>query len=133
MPAKAMRNVDPLINRLSTNVDRELLQAFRQRALLAGQTDARYLRHLIAEDAGKAVATPPLKRRQMQRVQLDALAHEVNQLGLQFRKIGVNVNQLAKQANAGMVPVTRAEAVRAMTQLDLAMSQALAVLERALA
>lgn len=133
MPAKATRKLYPLANRLSTNVDQKVLEAFREKAVAAGLSDARYLRQLIEADVGSAVAAPALKRRQMQQMHSDALAHEINQVGLLLRKVGVNVNQLAKQANAGMVPITRTEAVHMMTEIELAMSRALAALERVLA
>ncbi len=96
-------------------------------------SDARYLRHLIEKDIGVASPTEKLKRRTESRVARDNLAHEVNVLGLHFRKLGTNVNQLAKQANTGMVPISREEAIYMMNQIQLGMSQALAVLERALA
>lgn len=133
MPAKETRKANPLANRLSTNVDQKVFKAFRDKAVAAGMTDARYLRQLIEADAGLASAMPAMKRRQMQRMQFDALAHEINQVGLHARKIGVNVNQLAKQANTGMVPLTRAEMVHMMTEMELLASRALAALERVLA
>lgn len=133
MPAKDTRKDNPLERRVSTNLDEGLHQAFLERAKSAGMSDARYLRHLIETDVGAASTRSEPRRRSMQRMQLDSLAHEVNEVGLHIRKVGVNVNQLAKQANAGMVPVTRDEAVHMMTELELAMSRAVAVLERALA
>lgn len=133
MPAKATFKVNPLENRLSTNVDQTLLSSFREKAVAAGLSDARYLRQLIEADAGAGVSTPTLKRRQLQQAQADALAHEINQVGLQLRKVGVNVNQLAKQANAGLVPISRTEAIHMMTEIELALSRTLAALERVLA
>lgn len=132
MPAKDTRKANPLEHRLSTNVDEALHAAFLERAKAAGLSDASYLRHLIAVDAGAASAAD-LKRRNLKRVSLDNLAHEVNQVGLHIRKVGVNVNQLAKQANSGMVPISRDEAVHMMSELQLAMSRAIAVMERSLA
>jgi hypothetical protein len=131
MPAKDTRKANPLEHRLSTNVDDALHAAFLKRAEAVGLSDASYLRHLIALDVGAASAED-LKRRNLKRVGMDNLAHEVNQVGLHIRKVGVNVNQLAKQANAGMVPISRDEAVRMISELELAMSRAIAVMERAL-
>jgi hypothetical protein len=54
-------------------------------------------------------------------------------VGVHLRKVGVNINQLAKQANAGMVPISRQEAVNMMTELQLIMTLARAALERSLA
>jgi hypothetical protein len=133
MPAKATRKSNPLNLRISTNVDLKLRKAFLDRAAGAGMSDARYLRYLIEADAGLASPTKSIKRRTEGRVAQDNLAHEVHQVGLHIRKVGTNVNQLSKQANTGMVPITRAEAVQMMQQLQLAMGRALSVLERVLA
>lgn len=134
MPAKATRKANPLTCRVSTNLDQKLMQSFRIQAEVSGLSDAMYLRRLVENDVGVVrQATPALKRAQLQRAQKDALAHEINLAGLHIRKLGVNVNQLAKQANTGLVPISRAEAVHMMTQIELAMSQTLAALERTLA
>jgi hypothetical protein len=133
MPAKGTRKTAPLRHRLSTNVDAKLQQTFLSRAAAAGMSDAHYLRHLIEADAGINAATPLIRRRNLKRQQLDTLAHEVNMVGVQLRKVGVNLNQLAKQANAGMVPISRQEAVTVMTELQLIMTLARAALERSLA
>lgn len=133
MPARGTRKASPLAHRISTNVDSKLHQAFLARASSTSMSDARYLRHLIEQDVGVASATPSVRRRTLQRQQMDALAHEVNMLGVQLRKVGTNVNQLAKQANQGMAPVSRREIVDLMTDLNLTMNLAQAVLEKALA
>lgn len=133
MPAKGTRKSAPLRHRLSTNVDGKLQQAFLSRASSAGMSDAQYLRQLIESDASVGGAAKLIRRRNQKRLQLDGLAHEVNLVGVQLRKLGVNVNQLAKQANAGMVPISRQEAVSMMTELQQLMSLTRAALERALA
>lgn len=133
MPAASFRKVNPLNRRVSSNLDAKLYATFVARAASAGMSDASYLRHLIEKDAGEVSPTKQLKRRTESRIARDNLAHEVNALGLQFKKVGTNINQLAKHANQGLVAVTREEAVYMMNQLQLAMSKALSVLERALA
>lgn len=98
MPAASYRKRDPLNRRVSTNLDGKLRAAFLARASAAGMSDARYLRHLIEQDAGVASPTEKLRRRTESRIARDNLAHEVNVLGLHFRKIGTNINQMVKQA-----------------------------------
>lgn len=132
MPAASYRKSNPLNRRVSTNLDGKLHAALVARAEAVRMSDARYLRHLVEKDLGVASPTEKLKRRTEARIAQDKLAHEVNVLGLHFRKIGTNINQLAKQANSGMVPISREEALYMMNQIQLGMSQALAVLERAL-
>lgn len=133
MPARGTRKSNPLTHRLSTNVDGKLLSAFHARAVATNMSDAQYLRHLIETDTAVTQQTPMLRRRSQQRMQLDGLAHEVNRLGIDVRKVGVNINQLAKQANTGLVPISRGEAVTMMSELQLVMNRAVAALERVLA
>jgi hypothetical protein len=52
---------------------------------------------------------------------------------MQIKKLGTNINQLARQANAGMVPISRAEVIYMLNQHQVVMSKAIAALERALA
>lgn len=50
------------------------------------------------------------------------LAAELAVVTYQLRKIGANLNQLAKQANAGMVAITRVEMDGALASVDEAVS-----------
>ena len=54
---------------------------------------------------------------------------EVHQLAMQIKKLGTNLNQLAKQANTGMVPISREEILYILNQHQLLMSHALSMFE----
>lgn len=93
-------------------------------------TQARYLRSLILHE----VLSEPKPRTAARNVLArDLLAHEVNNLGLQVRRLGVNINQMSKQANTSMVPLERSEVIYMLNQLQLLTSAARGALERVLA
>ena len=58
---------------------------------------------------------------------------ELHELAMQIKKLGTNVNQLAKQANQGMVPIERREITYMLNQHQLVMSNAIAAIEKSLA
>lgn len=107
----------------------------QQRALLdvqadaAGMTLARYIRECALAAAGGPDAP---KRPSVQRSRKHELTFaEVHELAMQVRKVGVNLNQLAHQANAGMVPLKREEVVYIQNRIQILLSEAHAALERA--
>lgn len=62
-----------------------------------------------------------------------ALAQELARLEYQWKKLGTNINQLAHQANVGLVPLRQAEVDYILNQHQLLFSASRATLERLLA
>jgi hypothetical protein len=94
-----------------------------------GLPKATFMRHAIEVAVGDAQKIPSRKRG----AEIDRLVHQMNLLMVQVKKLGTNVNQLTKQANQGMVPITLAEARYMMNQLQLLQSAAKASFEKVLA
>lgn len=93
-------------NRVRSYMTDGELAAFKALCAAHATTEAQMVRTLVmAAVAGqKPPAPPPEKTRQM-----DDLIHHINALHIQLRKIGTNLNQVARQANTGLVPVSRNE------------------------
>lgn len=75
--------------------------------------------------------TPPPKRKAA--VSRNDLAHGVAMLAFQIKKAGNNLNQLAKQANNGLVPITRNEVLHFMEMHQRVLTLTTATLEKVLA
>lgn len=82
------------------------LQAFKALCATHGTTEAQMLRSLVM--AAVAGQKPPAPRPEKAR-QVDELIAGINGLHIQLRKVGTNLNQIARQANTGLVPVSRNE------------------------
>lgn len=93
-------------NRVRSYMTDAELDAFRRLCTAHSTTEAQMVRTLVAAAVQKQAppSPPPQKARQM-----DELIHLINGLHLQLRKIGGNLNQIAHQANTGLVPVSRDE------------------------
>jgi hypothetical protein len=131
MPAKGTRKREPRERLVKTRLTQHEADALAVLARTCHMTQAGYVRGLIASELVAVLHRPkPRKRAALER---DALAREVNQLGMQIRKLGVNVNQLARQANTSLVPLERGEVVYVLNQLQLLTSETRATLERVLA
>jgi hypothetical protein len=91
--------------RLKTTFTPKEKQRIASFAAAHGMTRAEFMRHVVLAATGQQPRPP--RKRQRDR---DALLHTLSVLATQIKKLGTNINQLAHQANAGMVPVTRAEA-----------------------
>ncbi len=129
MPAKGFQKREPLDRRVKVQFTNAQFAQVDQRAAACGLTNAGYLRALALNDAG--VAEKPVKadRNRSQTLQLA----EVHQLAMQVKKLGVNFNQLARQANSGMVPLTRAEITYFSNQHQLMLAKIAAMFEKMLA
>lgn len=91
-------------------------------------TEASYIHQAVLACWGKEPKPRPQKNADKYK-----LAATLQHVAFQVKKLGVNVNQLAKQANNGMVPVTRAEVHYLLNQHQMLMSRAIAAIERVLA
>lgn len=105
-----------------TPSQRERLDA---EARLAGLTQSKYMRQCALACWGEAEKPKPIKA--ADRI---ALTNAIGVLGLQVKKLGTNVNQLAKQANAGLVPIKRSEVEYVLGQLQIILSMSAAAVEK---
>ena len=132
MPASGHSKTDPLSNRIKVQFTDAQAEALAQQADATGQTVAGYIRGTVlatlAEHAEKG-GRPRSARHHAALLQLA----EIHALAMQIKKLGPNINQIARQSNAGMVPITRAEVIYMLNQHQVVMSKAIAALERALA
>ncbi len=99
-----------------------LLQAA---ANAAGLTECAYMHAAILAAVG--LASPPKPTKNSGR---HAMAQELSRLAYQWKKLGNNVNQLAHQANAGMVPIRRVEVDYVLNQHQLLFSECKALMEK---
>jgi hypothetical protein len=93
-------------NRVRTYMTDAELATFKALCAAHGTSEAQLIRSLVlaAAKGQKPPPPPPEKVRQ-----LDDLIHVLNGLHLQLRKAGTNLNQVARQINTGLVPVSRNE------------------------
>lgn len=74
---------------------------------------------------------PPPRRRHV--VSKNELAHEISMIAFQLKKIGNNLNQMAKQANTGLVPITEREIYYFLNMHQRILTMSSAALEKVLA
>lgn len=124
MPTKAptARLTRPIKSRYTASEFEEI----KAEARLRGMTDAKYQKALVMK-ARNAAPMPASKRRGRG---TDALVHELHQVGLQLKRIGVNFNQLTKQGNQALVPITRREAEYFMHHFQLALARVTSTVEK---
>lgn len=130
MPAKGTHKRDPLDRLVKTRLTEDQAIALAELAKSCQMTRARYVRQLIEGALQGAVQHPKPRSRAFR--EREQLACAVNALGLQAKRLGNNVNQLARQANTGLVPVKRSEIVYTLNQLQVLTSAARTALERVL-
>ena len=128
MPPKGFVKPEPVDRRLKVGLRASDYDRVSARAADAGMTVAAYVRHLVAMDLGQASA--PAKPRTDRRT-MELLA-EVHMLAMQVKKIGTNVNQMARQANTGFVPLTVPEMRVMQAQVAAAMESAVALFDKVL-
>ncbi len=75
--------------------------------------------------------TPPPKRKHV--VSKNELTHEISMIAFQLKKIGINLNQMAKQANTGLVPITEREIYYFLNMHQRVLTMSSAALEKVLA
>ncbi len=74
---------------------------------------------------------PPPKRKAV--VSKNELAHEISMIAFQLKKLGNNLNQMAKQANTGLVPITEREIYYFLNMHQRVLTMSSAALEKVLA
>jgi hypothetical protein len=94
----------------------------------AGLLQQDYMRHAVR--AALTQAPPPKRKASVTR---NELAHEISMIAFQLKKAGTNLNQIAKQANTGLVPITRAEVIHFMNTHQRVLTLSVAALEKVLA
>ncbi|MFO0734203.1 MAG: plasmid mobilization relaxosome protein MobC [Nitrospiraceae bacterium] len=107
MPAKGFTKPEPLSTRIKVGLSDDVAGRLDAKAAAASMTVARYVRSLIEHDLGDRQSKPTVARNHATML----LLAEVHTLAMQIKKLGTNVNQIAHQVNAGVVPVTTAEMV----------------------
>jgi hypothetical protein len=127
------KNSNALSQRVKVQFSSAQQQAVDARADAVGMTTAGYLRSLALQDLDLARgAEAPSSKKARQHATMLQVA-ELHALAMQVKRLGTNVNQMAKQANSGMVPITRPEVIYILNQHQLLMSQATAAVEKMLA
>ena len=94
----------------------------------AGLTETAFMHAAILSAVGLAAPVRPNRNSGRH-----AVAQVLARLEFQWRKLGTNINQLAHQANAGLVPLRRAEVDYLLNQHQLLYSDSKATLEKLLA
>jgi len=130
MPARGHRKSDQLDAVLKIRLSRAQRRQVDALAEVCGVTSSALVRDLFDQAlAGAGAIKPPKPARNHESL---LRAAEVHQLAMQVKKLGTNINQLARQANAGMVPLSRAEVQYMLNQHQLLISRAIAYVEKAL-
>ena len=93
-------------NRVRSYMTDEELQQFKALCTAHATTEAQMVRTLVL--AAAKTQRPPSPKPEKLR-QLDELLAQLNGLHVQLRKVGTNLNQIARQANTGLVPISRNE------------------------
>ncbi|MFD0986154.1 plasmid mobilization relaxosome protein MobC [Methyloligella solikamskensis] len=119
-------------NRIKVQFTDAQAEALARQADATGQTVAGYIRGTVLATLEETAEKGGRARSARQHAAMLQLA-EIHALAMQIKKLGTNINQLARQSNAGMVPITRAEVIYMLNQHQVVMSKAIAALERALA
>ena len=127
MPPKGSRRPDALTCRKRVSVTPALDDKIGAEARARGMTEAEWMREVLNAAVG---STPAPRRHPLHKTADTLVPHEINQLWRQIKKLGTNVNQLAHQANLGMVPIKRVEIEYMLNRHQLVFSLSIAVLER---
>ena len=130
MPARGYQKHDQLDAILKLRVTTAQREEIDDLAGRCGVTSSALVRDLIGQALSGAETLQPPKPA-CNRESLLRTA-EVHQLAMQVKKLGTNINQLARQANAGMVPLSRPEVQYMLNQHQLLISRAIAAIEKAL-
>lgn len=93
-------------NRVRTYMTDDELAAFKALCAAHGSTEAQMVRTLVMSAIIGQKPPPPRPEKSRQ---TDELIAGINTLHVHLRKIGTNLNQIARQANTGLVPVSRNE------------------------
>ncbi len=123
MGSKATAASKRLSVRVKFNLTAEEADRLVAEAKASGLGKAKYVRRTMTKVW--QMTPPPKPPRKADTEALERLANAVGHL----KKVGSNVNQLAHQANTGMVPVQRAEIIYAFNQIQVVLSQLAAAAE----
>ena len=127
MPPKGFAKPEPVDHRLKVGLSAADYDAVATRASDAGMTTAAYVRQLVAHDIGRAA--PPKPRNDASTMALLAEAHLV---AMQVKRVGINVNQMARQANSSMLPLTIPELRVMQDQIAEVMEEAMTLFAKVL-
>lgn len=117
----------------SATVRKKLFLTPAENTLLGKETKAAklsqkdYLR--LAVVAAMTQAPPPRRKAVVGK---NELAHEISMIAFQLKKIGTNLNQMAKQANTGLVPITEREIYYFLSMHQRVLTMSAAALEKVL-
>lgn len=125
-PAEATPSTATVRKKLFLSAEENTLLAREAKA--AGLLQQDYVR--LAVIAALTQAPPPKRKANASR---NDLAHEIGLVAFQLKKTGTNLNQLAKQANTGLVPITRSEMIYLMNYHQRLLTACSAALEKVLA
>jgi Bacterial mobilisation protein (MobC) len=128
MPAKGHQKSDPVDKRIRVQLTVAQAAQLARLADDARVSQSEYMRSLLDSANGAVVKVPKPKRQSGTMLQLV----EIHELAMQVRKLGTNINQLARQANVGMVPLSRGEVEQMLSRHEELMLKAIAVIEKAL-
>ncbi|MDX2264114.1 MAG: plasmid mobilization relaxosome protein MobC [Hyphomicrobiales bacterium] len=129
MPAPGHRKPDSLCRRIRVQLSDVEQRRLAAAAKDAGVSQSAYVRALIASaTTGAKHPTPPRSKRTAEKLEIA----EVHQLAMQVKRLGTNVNQMAKQANEGLVPLRRAEVEDILKRHERLLTAAILYFERVL-
>lgn len=107
----------PRINRVYTYLSDPELERWKALCASHSETEAQLMRSLMkAAIEGQNPPKPKPEKTQ----KFEALITQLNALHVQIQRVGNNLNQVAKQANTGLVPVTRNEILAIFTSINSA-------------
>lgn len=95
-------------------------------ARAAGMTESKYMHAAVLACWGDAEKPKPKPKRT---TQLMAITHLLGLIVFLIKKLSNNVNQLAKQANTGLVPIKRNEVDYVLNQHQVVISKTIAAVE----
>jgi DNA-binding MarR family transcriptional regulator len=128
MPAKGYQKPDPVDRRIRVQLTDAQAEKLASLADEAAVSQSEYMRSLL-DSAGDGVLKEP-KPRRASPAMLKLV--EIHELAMQVKKLGTNINQLARQANTGMVPISRAEVQDMLARHEAVLTAAIALIEKSL-
>ena len=128
MPARGHQKSDPVDHRIRVQLTAAQAARLAELAAEASVSQSEYMRSLLDSAGGASVKPPKAKRQSGTMLQLV----EIHELAMQVKKLGTNINQLAHQANVGLVPLRRDEVSAMLAAHEQLMLRAIAYVERTL-
>ena len=128
MPARGHQKTDPVDRRIRVQLTAAQAERLARLAAGAGVSQSEFMRSLLNSASGVSSKVPKTRRQSGTMLQLV----EIHELAMQVKKLGTNINQIARQANAGLVPLRREEIQAMLAQHEQLMLRAIAYVERAL-